>query len=128
MKIDDLQLRQEEKEILTHRGDWLNDRIIDAAQTLLKRQFPYRSGFDTVLKAANLSFDSCPNTPFIQIVNRTAMKGEGSHWLTLSTIDCKLGNEVKIYDSAYETVSFDTQEAICNIVKYGQPPRKNATV
>ena len=56
------------------------------------------------------------------------MKGEGSHWLTLSTIDCKLGKEVKISDSAYETVSFDMQEAICNIVKYGQPPRKNDKV
>ena len=57
LKIDDLQLRQEEKEILTHRGDWLNDRIIDAAQILLKRQFPYISGFDAVVKAANLSYE-----------------------------------------------------------------------
>ena len=40
-QIDDMQLRQEEKEILSHRRDWLNDRIMDAAQILLKRQFPY---------------------------------------------------------------------------------------
>ena len=34
---------------------------------------------------------------------------------------------MKIYDSVYETVSFDMQEAICSI-KYGQPPRKNDKV
>ena len=50
-QIDDIQLRQEEKEILSHLGDWLNDRIMDAAQILLRRQFPYISRFDTVLKA-----------------------------------------------------------------------------
>ena len=127
-QIDDMQLRQEEKEIRSHRGDWLNDRIMDAAQTLLRRQFPYISGFDTVLKAQNLSYDCCLNNPFIQIVNRTAMKGEGSHWLMLSTLDCRPRKEVKIYDSAYESVSFDTQEAICNLIKYGQPPRKNDNI
>ena len=96
-KIGDMQLRQEEKEILSHRGDWLNDRIMDAAQILLRRQFPYISGLDTVLKAQNLSYDCHPNNPFIQIVNRTAMKGEGSHWLMFSTLDCKPRKEVKIY-------------------------------
>ena len=73
---------------------------MDAAQILLRRQFPYISGFDSVLKAQNLSYDCYPNNPFIQIVNCTAMKGEGSHWLTLSTLDCRPGKEVKIYDSA----------------------------
>ena len=59
-QIDDMQLRQEEQEILSRRGDWLNDRIMDAAQILLQRQFPYISGFDTVLKAQNLSYDCYP--------------------------------------------------------------------
>mgnify|MGYP002260086732 CR=1 FL=1 len=128
LKIGDLQLRQEEREILTHRQEWLNDRIIDAAQILLKRQFPHIGGLDTVLKAENLSFDSCRNTPCIQIVNRTSRKGkEGSHWLTLSTIDCE-PSEMKIYDSAYESVSYDTLEAICNLVKYGLPPLKDDRV
>ena len=88
---------------------------MDAAQILMRRQFPYISGFDTVLKAANLSYDPCPTRPFIQIVNRTSRSGTGSHWLTLSTLDCKPGKEVKIYDSAYLSVSFDTQESICNL-------------
>ena len=121
-----MQLHQEEKEILSHRGDWLNDRIMDAAQVLLRRQFPYMSGFDTVLKAQNLSYDYCPSNPFIQIVNHPAMKGEGSHWLMLSTLDCRLLKEIKSYDSAYESVSFDTQEVICNLIR--QPPRKNDNI
>ena len=101
LKISGIELRLEEKEILQHRTDWLNDKIMDAAQILMRRQFPYISGFDTVLKAANLSYDPCPTRPFIQIVNRTSRSGTGSHWLTLSTLDCKPGKEVKIYDSAY---------------------------
>ena len=123
-----MQLPQEEKEILSHRGDWLNDRIMDAAQILLRRQFPYISGLDTVLKAQRLSYDCYPNNPFIQIVNRMAMKGEGSHWLMLSTLDCRPRKEVKIYDSVYESVSFDTQEVICKLIKYGQRPRKNDNI
>ena len=50
-----------------------------------------------MLKAQNLSYDCYPNNPFIQIVNRPAMKGEGSHLLMLSTLDCKPHKEVKIY-------------------------------
>ena len=52
------------------------------------------------------------------------MKGEGSHWLTLSTLDCRPRKEVKIYDSA----SFDTQEVICNLIKYWQPHRENDNI
>jgi len=57
-----------------------------------------------------------------------AMKGEGSHWLMLSTLDCRPRKEVKIYDSAYESISFDMQEVICNLIKYGKPPRKNDNI
>ena len=123
-----MQLRQEEKEILSHQGHWLNDRIMDTAQILLRHQFPYISGLDTVLKAQNLSYDCYPNNLFIQIVNRTTMKGEASHWLMLSTLDCKARKEVQLYDSAYESVSFDTQKVICNLIKYGQPPRQNDNI
>ena len=91
-------------------------------------QFPRICGFDTVLKAENLSYDSIPSQPFIQIVNRTAMRGGGTHWLTLSTLDCQPGKQVKIYDSAFSSVSVDTQEVICNLLRYGQPPRKNDTI
>ena len=101
---------------------------MDAAQILLRRQFPYISGFDTVLRAQNLSYDCSPNNPFIQIVNHTAKKWEGSHWLMLSTLDCRPRKEVKIYYSAYESVSFDTQEVICNLIKYGQPPHKKDNI
>ena len=62
----------------------------------------------------------CPPENIIEsIKNKTlAMKGEGSHWLMLSTLDCRPRKEVKIYDSAYESVSFYTQEIICNLIKF----------
>ena len=37
-QIDDMQWRQEEQEILSHRGDWLNDRIIDEAPVSLHKR------------------------------------------------------------------------------------------
>ena len=63
--------------------NWLNDRIMNAAQILLRRQFPYISRFDTVLKALNLTIN-----PFIKTVN-----GEDSHCLTLSTLDFRPGKK-----------------------------------
>ena len=33
------------------------------------------------------------------------MKDGGTHWVTLNTLDCKPGKQVKIYDSAYESVT-----------------------
>jgi len=46
----------------------------------------------------------------------------------VDTIDCRPRKEVKVYGSAYESVSFDMQEVICNLIKYGQPPRKNDNI
>ena len=48
LKISGIELQLEEKEILQHWIDWLNDKIMDAAQILMRHQFPYISGFDTV--------------------------------------------------------------------------------
>ena len=64
LETDNLQFHKEEKEILNHWGDWLKNWIMDPAQILLMCQFPYISGFDTVLQAESLSYDCCPNNPF----------------------------------------------------------------
>ena len=93
--------------------------IIDATQELLKLQFPHISGLDTGLKASNLTFQKARGK-FIQIMNRDPQKG-GSHWLTLSTIKVKSASEIKIFDSAFTSMSFPTQQAVCQLLRDGPP-------
>ena len=52
---------------------WLNDRIIDATQEMLKRQFPHIWSLDTCLKASNLSFKKARGN-FVQVLNRDPQK------------------------------------------------------
>ena len=66
----------------------MNDRIMDTAQILLRRQFPYISGFDIVLKVQNLNY----------------AYGYERGRFTLAdvehTVDCRPRKKVKFYDSA----------------------------
>ena len=92
LRIGSITLKDEEKSILYQPNAWLNDRIIDATQEMLKRQFPHIWSLDTCLKASNLSFKKAKGN-FIQVLNRDPQKG-GSHWLTLSTMKMKSLNEI----------------------------------
>ena len=50
-------------------GGWLSDRIISAAQALLKQQFPHIDGFQCSLLGESLKFKPISqNKPFIQII------------------------------------------------------------
>ena len=122
INVGNITLKDEEKSILYLPSAWLNDRIIDAAQEMLKRQFPHIWSLDTCLKASNLTFKKARGN-FIQIVNRDPQKG-GSHWLTLSTMKVKSSNEIKIYDSAFTSMSFPTQQVVCQLLRDG-PPKRN---
>ena len=119
LQIGSITLKDEEKSILYLPNAWLNDRIIDATQEMLKRQFPHIWSLDTCLKASNLSFKKARGN-FIQVLNRDPQKG-GSHWLTLSTMKMKSLNEIKIFDSAFTSMSFPTQEVVCQLLRDGPP-------
>ena len=54
LKVWTTTLKDEEKSILYLPNAWLNDRIVDAAQEILKHQFPHIWSLDTCLKASNL--------------------------------------------------------------------------
>ena len=73
------------------------------------------------MKASNLTFKR-PRGNFIQIVNRDPLKG-GSHWLTLSTMKLKSANEIKMFDSALTSMSFPTQQVVCQLLRDGPPKR-----
>ena len=69
LQIGSITLADEEKSILYLPNAWLNDRIIDATQEMLKRQFPHIWSLDTCLKARNLSFKKAREN-FIQVLNK----------------------------------------------------------
>ena len=121
LRVGNTTLKDEEKSILYLPNEWLNDRIVDAVQEILKRQFPHIWSLDTCLKASNLTFKRARGN-FIQIVNRDPLKG-GSHWLTLSTMKLKSANEIKIFDSAFTSMSFPTQQVVCQLLRDGPPKR-----
>ena len=121
LRVGNTTLKDEEKSILYLPNAWLNDRIVDAVQEILKRQFPYIWSLVTCLKASNLTFKRARGN-FIQIVNRDPLKG-GSHWLTLSTMKLKSANEIKIFDSAFTSMSFPTQQVVCQLLRDGPPKR-----
>ena len=121
LRVGNTTLKDEEKSILYLPNAWLNDRIVDAVQKILKRQFPHIWSLDTCLKASNLTFKRARGN-FIQIVNRDPLKG-GSHWLTLSTMKLKSANEIKIFDLAFTSMSFPTQQVVCQLLRDGPPKR-----
>ena len=74
-----------EKRIMQSK-QWLNDIIIDSAMNLLTYQFPDIEGFQSCQLAHQLDFDRNERL-FVQIINRSPKDG-GSHWLTVSNINC----------------------------------------
>ena len=72
-------LRKSDLEIL-QENQWLNDDIINAAQSLLKHQFRLSSGFQSTACLQALSLD-VEQGEFSQIVHNGS-----DHWLVVSTV------------------------------------------
>lgn len=70
---------------------WLNDAIVNAAQSLLKHQF-YAAGLLNMCALQTLAVDI--HCEFVQV-----LYNESNRWLTASNISAEYG-EVYIYDSA----------------------------
>ena len=90
--IECLGLFETDREIVLSPTGWLNDRIINAAQTLLKNQFPELSGFQDVALGQVMNF-TIEFGEFIQIVHSL------NHWVTISTLMQDLN--ISLYDSLY---------------------------
>ena len=79
----------------THDSGWLNDKIIDAAHTVLRQEFQDIGGMQSCSLAERPSFRP-ESRPFVQIVN-TNPRHYGSQ--LLSTVNCPPCT-VNVYDSA----------------------------
>ena len=88
-------------------GKKLSDRHIDAANHLLKKQFPHVRGLQTPLFGQTGHF-RVTAAPFIQMLHV-----RGDHWLTVVAADQKT---VKVYDSTYRTLSKCTTMQVASIM------------
>lgn len=76
---------------LLETGDWLEDQHVDAAQTLLKRQFPEVNGLQPPCLGQVLQFSPLPRDgKALQIIYNG-----GCHWVVVSYID----GQVTLYDN-----------------------------
>ena len=100
MWIDDLHLLQEDQQLILSPTAWINDRIIDACQSLLKQDVNGKNvgGFQSVCLGQIMYF-SVEESQFIQILNTGH-----SHWVTISTIGT-VHPLVNVYDSKYIVAS-----------------------
>ena len=96
--IPELQLRNEDKDILCSSTEWLNDRLINAAQVLLKAVNSHLSGFQNTLLGQSLSFDIEPGE-FVQILH-----DDQGHWFAVSSVGTA-HPQINVLDSLYSSVS-----------------------
>lgn len=72
-------------------GQMLSDVAVNAAQVILRQQFPHIQGMQDTLLGSTLTFNVIPHE-IIQILHDGDL-----HWLLVSTFDC-IDGEVKIFD------------------------------
>ena len=90
------------------RGRWLNDKILDAAQSLLKRQ-SNMPGLESTLCGQTLTY-SIQTGEFVQILHTGS-----DHWVTISTIGTKHPT-VNLYDSKYDYANNKLQAQVASIL------------
>ena len=90
---------------------WLTDDIINAAQKLLKTQFPAVSGFQSVVCGLTMKFNVHVELgESIQILHTSQ-----GHWLTDSTFGAE-HPEVRVYNSLYSTLPILAKAQIANFL------------
>ena len=95
MWISSLNLSQKDKEVLLSPTAWITDSIVNAAQQLLREQFPQLPGLQDVSLGLTVAFNIMP-AEFLQVLHTSQ-----DHWVTISTIGVK-DPKVLIYDSLYD--------------------------
>ena len=117
--IPNLDLTFSDKMILQSSTAWLNDGLINAAQTLLKNQSNGRiCGWSSTSKRTGVDkFPVIPsNSPFIQILNVSS-----SHWVAISNMDVGRNTHhndaVGVYDSLFLKVTLATKQDVCSFLR-----------
>ena len=96
----------------------LNDRIIDAAQIIMKNQFkhsPQINGFQSTIFKQNTKHFKKTNKDMFQISHRGS--ANSGHWFSVSTLNCD-EDSINIYDSAFNDLDHDSKAQISSILKF----------
>ena len=104
------ELSIEDEKILVE-GHWLNDKLINAGQALIRNHYKHVRGLQDVSLGQTLGYDVMSNEGFVQIIHTGR-----SHWLTISTINCSNADEVAVYDSLPPSVTSSLQEQTASLL------------
>ena len=107
LEVDGIKLNKTQKDILSSTG-WLDDKIVNAAQSLLRKQFGL-AGLQNTTLGYTLTYDIM-RKQFVQILHN----GQ-DHWLTVSTIGLQ-SSYINIFDSMYSTLSSFCKDQICALL------------
>ena len=114
LKVKELGLSKHDEQVLSS-GEWLNDQLIQAAMTLLRKQFPDQNGLQsTQILARNLQWLSS-NTDFVQISYISQ-----SHWVCASNIFSS-PEVCDLYDSMPPVYSSTLTSQVAAIMKCQSP-------
>ncbi len=100
--IADLKLFESDKKLLLDPVGWLNDSIVNAAQEVLKKQFPALGSLQDVALGVCMNF-KIQAGDFIQILH------SNYHWLTI-------GLQYPVFDSLYTSISTTVKAQIANLM------------
>ena len=106
--IADLNLFELDRNDLLDLVGWMSDSIINAAQKLLKRQFPSLNGLQDVTLGNVMSY-RIQTKEFLQILHSS------NHWLTISTIGVQHPS-VQVYDSLYDSIPVMVKAQIASLL------------
>ena len=100
--------------ILHSSKKWLNERLINAGQAMIKAKFPELSGLQDVGRSNTCTFEE-EDGKFVQILNI-----HDTHWICVTNIDSK-SNEVKVYDSMCTgDIPMNAKEVVASLVRLSQ--------
>ena len=109
--VDDL--NTDDEKILLRPDAWLNDKLINAGQHLIKQKYSHISSLQEVSLGLTLSFNVA-QTEFVQVLHN----GSG-HWVTVSTIGSSCtstSTKVDVFDSMPPSVSASLQNQVASLL------------
>ena len=85
----------------------LNYKVIDATQTIMKKQFndsPKINGFQSAIFKQNTKLFKKIDKEMVQILHRGS--ADSGHWFTISTLNCN------VFDSAFNDIDKESKKKI----------------
>ena len=100
----------EDHQLVLSSNAWLDDKIIDLGQAMLKKQHPHIGGLQSVVLGEKLAF-TLQTEEFVQVLNIN-----NNHWIVISTIGCKQAT-VNVYDSLHGRLPSHAKCVIADLLR-----------